>query len=628
MSAKGATSSNTKSSSTSGDEQAAQSTKVEQQDETPVKIKEETIDLAETESYKTLIEHEINDLLAERLSQLILDNKLSINEFDDNAFTSIKQISDIEEGLTILSDFEQASDDKLKDGRITYLCELIKKSEERVNGEASDSNSSTPNGESSNQNSNQQSPAKSTSTANQQQYPNSNQNQLDELKKKCDEIAQRTGYTFERTAGQHKYGGPPPESVWAGNPPPPGCEIFVGNIPNYVYEDELIVLFEQCGKLWDLRLMINAPTGLSKGYCFITYCTKDDAENAQAKFDGYEIKNGVQLKVNLSVPNLRLFVGNIPKSKSKEEILAEFSKLTPGLQEVIVYSSPDDRKRNRGFCFLEYDSHKSASLAKRKLSTGRTKVWNCDILVDWADPQEEPDNDTMSKVKVLYVRNLVADVSEEQLREHFEKYGPVERVKKIKDYAFVHFAERDHALKAMDELNGSELNGVEIEVSLAKPPSDRKKKEEMLRNRERRVMIMMKQRIGMQVPGLARAPVLSPLTTPMPPAVAAVQMQQTRNPAWWNAWYNYFNGYNAQQAIRAPWWTNYHEQQRLFNGANQPPLPNFNVTATTALQRNQRAGANHPMWQPNPMMGSTNGQKWNKNKQNQYSKSNNSTTKA
>lgn len=63
--------------------------------------------------------------------------------------------------------------------------------------------------------------------------------------------------------------------------------------------------------------MINAPTGLSKGYCFITFCNKDDAEQAQSKFDGYEIKNGVQLKVNLSVPNLRLFVGNIPKSKSK-----------------------------------------------------------------------------------------------------------------------------------------------------------------------------------------------------------------------------------------------------------------------------------------------------------------------
>ena len=65
---------------------------------------------------------------------------------------------------------------------------------------------------------------------------------------------------------------------------------------------------------------------------------------------------------------------------------------------MIIYSSPDDKKKNRGFCFLEYESHKAASLAKRRLETGRVKVWSCDIIVDWADPQEEPDEDTMSQV--------------------------------------------------------------------------------------------------------------------------------------------------------------------------------------------------------------------------------------
>lgn len=44
------------------------------------------------------------------------------------------------------------------------------------------------------------------------------------------------------------------------------------------------------------------------------------------------------------------------------------------------------------------------------------KVWSCDIIVDWADPQEEPDEGTMSKVKVLYVRNLTQDVSEDKLK--------------------------------------------------------------------------------------------------------------------------------------------------------------------------------------------------------------------
>lgn len=46
------------------------------------------------------------------------------------------------------------------------------------------------------------------------------------------------------------------------------------------------------------------------------------------QLDNYEIKPGKCLKINISVPNLRLFVGNIPKSKGKEEILDEFGKLT------------------------------------------------------------------------------------------------------------------------------------------------------------------------------------------------------------------------------------------------------------------------------------------------------------
>lgn len=48
---------------------------------------------------------------------------------------------------------------------------------------------------------------------------------------------------------------------------------------------------------------------------------------------------------------------------------------------------------------------------------------------------------------MLYVRNLTQDLTEERLKESFESFGKVERVKKIKDYAFVHFEDRDQALK-------------------------------------------------------------------------------------------------------------------------------------------------------------------------------------
>ena len=36
--------------------------------------------------------------------------------------------------------------------------------------------------------------------------------------------------------------------------------------------------------------------------------------------------------------------------------------------------------------------------------------------------------------------------------------GSIERVKKLKDYAFVHFRDRDDALQAMSNMNGNDLD--------------------------------------------------------------------------------------------------------------------------------------------------------------------------
>merc|ERR1712008_374734 len=299
-------------------------------------------------------------------------------------------------------------------------------------------------------------------------------------------ILERTGYKLDVTTGQRKYGGPPPD--WEGDPPASGCEVFCGKIPRDMYESELIPLFEKCGTIWDLRLMMDPMTGLNRGYAFVTFTTRDAAQEAVRQLNDCELRKGKRIGVTISFNNHRLFVGNIPKNRDREELLEEFLKHAPGLREVIIYSSPDDKKKNRGFCFLEYESHKAASLAKRRLETGRIKVWSCDIIVDWADPQEEPDNDTMAGVKVLYVRNLTVAVTEEKIQEVFEEYGKIERVKKIKDYAFVHFDDRDKAVEAMRGLHRKDLMGAELDVSLAKPPSDKKKKEEMLRKREQRMM--------------------------------------------------------------------------------------------------------------------------------------------
>lgn len=427
---------------------------------------EQDSNIERTEDYPKLLEYGLDKRVATKLDEIYKTGKLVHADLDERALDALREFP-VDGALNVLTQFLDSNLEHVSN-KSAYLCGVMKTYRQKSRGGAGGGAGAgisvigvTPKGP-------------------------------DEEKIKA--ILERTGYSLDVTTGQRKYGGPPPG--WEGPAPGNGCEVFCGKIPKDMFEDELIILFEKSGKIWDLRLMMDPMTGTNRGYAFITYTTKEEALQATKDLDNHEIKPGKTLKVNISVPNLRLFVGNIPKSKGKEEILDEFGKLTAGLTEVIIYSSPDDKKKNRGFCFLEYESHKAASLAKRRLGTGRIKVWGCDIIVDWADPQEEPDSETMSKVKVLYVRNLTHEITEEKLKGVFEGFGKVDRVKKIKDYAFIHFEDRDHAVAAMEALNGKDMGGSNIEVSLAKPPSDKKKKEEILRARERRMMQMMQVRAG------------------------------------------------------------------------------------------------------------------------------------
>ncbi|KAJ0061403.1 hypothetical protein NL108_018338, partial [Boleophthalmus pectinirostris] len=294
---------------------------------------------------------------------------------------------------------------------------------------------------------------------------------------KIKELLERTGYTLDVTTGQRKYGGPPPESVYSCPQPPVGTEIFVGKIPRDLFEDELVPLFEKAGLIWDMRLMMMPLSGINRGYAFVTFCSKEAAMEAVKLYNNYEIRPGKHIGVCISVANNRLFVGSIPKSKTKEQIQEEFAKVTEGLTDVILYHQPDDKKKNRGFCFLEFEDHKSAAQARRRLMSGKVKVWNnVTVTVEWADPIEDPDPEVMAKVKVLFVRNLANGVTEEALETAFGEFGKLERVKKLKDYAFIHFEEREGAVKALEEMNGKELEGEQIEIVFAKPP-DQKRKE-------------------------------------------------------------------------------------------------------------------------------------------------------
>lgn len=67
-------------------------------------------------------------------------------------------------------------------------------------------------------------------------------------------LMRQTGREILQENGQRKLG-PPPD--WTGPPPPKGCEVFVGHLPRYVFEDELVPIFSRIGLIYQLRLMMD-----------------------------------------------------------------------------------------------------------------------------------------------------------------------------------------------------------------------------------------------------------------------------------------------------------------------------------------------------------------------------------
>lgn len=241
-----------------------------QQEETNAKS-----EVVEDSCLQKLLDQGLESRLAHRLCQLFSTNKLTISDLDDRALAALKDYGSVDKAICILEEFE-SSDLEHVANKSAFLCCLMKThrvKEKQLANQAMSTDSSSSRGDAAN------GASASSITVNNVTATNNSLPGPDEARLQA--ILERTGYSLDVTSGQRKYGGPPPG--WEDPPPGPGCEIFVGKIPKEMFEDELIPIFEEIGKIWDLRLMIDPMTGYSRGFAFITYCNKDDANSAQQK---------------------------------------------------------------------------------------------------------------------------------------------------------------------------------------------------------------------------------------------------------------------------------------------------------------------------------------------------------
>ncbi|GFY58021.1 APOBEC1 complementation factor [Trichonephila inaurata madagascariensis] len=254
-------------------------------------------------------------------------------------------------------------------------------------------------------------------------------------------LGEVTGYNISLQCGLRKLG---PPFKWLGPPPPKESKIFIGKLPKDVYEMELFQLCAQFGKIYEIIFFLDYE-GDNLGYAFVTYTNITDASKAIQGIDKFQIRCNQFIGACESVDNCRLFIGGFPKDKNKEEIMKEIGKFTRSISEVTPC----------GGAIVRYENRQAASMAKRLLLSDRVKLFDHDIIVDWAKPAVQVQNETMRKMKTLSVFNF-PNTSEEQLHLFFSLCGSleVEAVKKVGILVFIRYSSREEAETALLEFDG------------------------------------------------------------------------------------------------------------------------------------------------------------------------------
>ncbi|KAM9226704.1 dead end protein homolog 1 isoform 2-T2 [Leptosomus discolor] len=190
-----------------------------------------------------------------------------------------------------------------------------------------------------------------------------------------------TGISLVQINGQRRYGGPP--RGWVGDPPPAGTEVFIGKLPQDMYENVLIPLFQSVGKLYEFRLMMTF-SGLNRGFAYAKYSSRRDAKEAMAALNNFEVREGCAIVVCKSVEKCELSVDGLATSVSQQELEAVLRQATEGVLSVTLYTSPCQKQAQ--LAVLKYGSHQAAAKAKKTLVEGNVRLGRVEMRVDWLKP--------------------------------------------------------------------------------------------------------------------------------------------------------------------------------------------------------------------------------------------------
>ncbi|XP_031475326.1 uncharacterized protein LOC116247334 [Nymphaea colorata] len=251
-------------------------------------------------------------------------------------------------------------------------------------------------------------------------------------------------------------------------------EIFVGGLDRDAVEEDIKKAFEGIGKIVEVRLHKDFLTNKNKGFAFVQFATKEEANRALSELKFPMIK-GKRCGIAPSEDNDTLFLGNICNTWTKEAIKRKLRDYgVDGVDNITLVADTQNEGLSRGFAFLEFSCHLDAMHAYKRLQKPDVIFGHPErtAKVAFAEPIREPDEEIMAQVKSVFVDGLPPHWDEDRVKEQLKSYGEIERVvlarnmptAKRKDFGFVNFTAHEAAVACANGLNNSELSDGKIKM--------------------------------------------------------------------------------------------------------------------------------------------------------------------
>ncbi|EMD38267.1 hypothetical protein CERSUDRAFT_113433 [Gelatoporia subvermispora B] len=282
---------------------------------------------------------------------------------------------------------------------------------------------------------------------------------------------------------------PAPAPVYNHPPPPqmpsPSASLYVGELDPTVTEAMLFEIFNMIGPVASIRVCRDAVTRRSLGYAYVNYLNAADGERALEQLN-YSLIKGRACRIMWSQrdPALRktgqgnIFIKNLDEgidNKALHDTFAAFGNV------LSCKVATDEHGRSKGYGFVHYETAEAADTA--------IKAVNGMLLNDkkvYVGPHISR-KERQSKIEEMkaqftnvYVKNIDAEVTDEEFRQLFEQFGNVtsaviqrDEEGRSKGFGFVNFEKHEEAQKGVESLHDFELNGKKLFVTRAQKKAER-----------------------------------------------------------------------------------------------------------------------------------------------------------